>query len=100
MARDFAKAFYQSEEWKQTRDLYIRSVDGLCEDCLAKGIYTPGKIVHHKIHLNPVNIKDPKIALCMENLRFLCQNCHAAEHAAAQEKRYTFTPSGEIIFQI
>lgn len=53
---------------------------GLCERCLAKGLYTPGKVVHHKIHLTPENISDPRVALGWENLQLLCQDCHAAVH--------------------
>ena len=54
MARDFAKAFYNSKEWQHCRDAYIEHVHGLCERC-----HRPGWIVHHKCYLTPANIEDP-----------------------------------------
>ena len=95
MARDFAKAFYKSKAWQVCRAGFIKSRVGLCEDCLARGLYTPGKIVHHKVHLTPDNITDPMIALSWDNLKLVCQDCHAAEHAA--EKRYTFDAMGNVV---
>lgn len=95
MARDFAKAFYKSREWQVCRAGYVKLRAGLCEDCLTRGIYTPGKVVHHKVHLTPENITDPAIALSWDNLRLVCQDCHAAEHAA--EKRYTFDELGNVV---
>lgn len=95
MAKDYAKAFYQSREWEVCRDRYIKSVDGLCEDCLAKGIYRPGKVVHHKEHITPKNITNPEITLSFSNLKLVCQDCHAMEHK--KEKRYYFDKNGNCI---
>ena len=53
--REFARAFYQSRAWKDCREAYRKSVGGLCESCLAAGIYTPGKVVHHRQPLTPDN---------------------------------------------
>ena len=80
VARDFARAFYRSKAWKQTREAYANSRSGLCERCLERGIITPGAIVHHKEHLSPDNIDDPTVSLSFENLELVCRNCHAAEH--------------------
>lgn len=80
MARDFAKAFYHSQAWKQTQAAYVKQSGGLCERCLQNGLVTAGVIVHHKIHLTPDNINDPDIALCPENLMLLCRDCHALVH--------------------
>ena len=55
-------------------------VGGLCERCYAQGMYVPGVIVHHKIHLTPENVSNPLIALDPNNLELLCRDCHAAEH--------------------
>lgn len=99
MAREFAKKFYSSPEWEATRLAYIKSVDGLCEDCLAKGIYKPGKVVHHMIHLTPGNIVNPEVALNFKNLRYLCQDCHAAQHAKEVERNYFFDEDGKIFFR-
>ncbi len=62
VAKEFAKAFYNSKKWKQCRAAYIahrQAIDGgLCESCHE----APGYIVHHKIELTPDNINDPDIA--------------------------------------
>ena len=63
MAKEFAKAFYNSKRWKDCRRAYIAkriAIDGgMCETCHE----VPGYIVHHKIELTPDNINDPDIAL-------------------------------------
>ena len=81
MAQEFARAFYYSKAWKHTRALYIASVFGLCEQCRAKGILKPGKIVHHKIKLNKYNIHDQEITLDFKNLEYVCKDCHEAQHS-------------------
>lgn len=96
MARDFAIAFYQSRAWKDCRAAYIKSVGGLCEDCLARGIYTPAKVVHHIKHITPDNINDPSITLDFKNLRAVCQDCHAEEHRTRATDRYFFNVDGNI----
>ena len=80
MARDFAYTFYNSQWWKNTREAYMRMGQGLCEPCLAHGVYTPAEIVHHKVHLTPENIGDPSITLNFDNLERVCRDCHAREH--------------------
>ena len=80
MAKDFAKKFYKSRAWSKTRDSYIASVNGLCEDCLDKGKLTPGYILHHIVELTPQNITDPFIALGHDNLRYVCHDCHNKIH--------------------
>ena len=80
MAQEFARAFYNSMAWKQTRTAYMKSVGGLCERCLSKGLYNPADIVHHRTELTPKNITDVDIALGFENLEALCRRCHAEEH--------------------
>lgn len=39
-----------------------------------------GEIVHHKIHLSPVSINDPKVALSQSNLMYVCHDCHDKIH--------------------
>ena len=69
----------------------------LCEMCLAQGMYTPGKIVHHKIHLSPDNINDASITLDWSNLMFVCQDCHAKAHKSKEkQQRYVVGEGGEI----
>lgn len=97
MAKYFAKVFYSSKQWQDCRNEYIRQRHYLCEDCLRRGIYKPGVIVHHKIHLDPINVNDPSIALNPENLELLCRECHAAAHGK-KPKRFKVGPNGEIFF--
>lgn len=80
MARPFARRFYNGKAWKQCRNTYKQSVNGLCERCIRKGIYRPGEEVHHKIYLTPYNIDDPDITLSFDNLELLCSTCHSYEH--------------------
>ena len=100
MSRDFARQFYHSKQWLTARDAYIRSVDGLCERCLALGRLTPGAIVHHKIPLTPQNIHNPHISLGFDNLELVCRDCHAKEHsildgrAKQPEQRIVFDEDG------
>ena len=95
MAKDFARDFYNTKAWYKCAQAYKKYRRGLCENCLAKGVYTPGVIVHHIEHLTPENISDPKIALSFDNLRLLCRDCHAEEHAG--KKRYFFDEAGRLI---
>lgn len=59
----------------------------LCQDCLAKGIYTPAEEVHHIIPLTPENIEDPAVNTNPENLIALCRECHKQRHIAMRERR-------------
>ena len=95
--KDFAKMFYKSKAWRQCRDSYIKSVGGLCQECLRAGLIEPGLIVHHKIELTPENISDPSIALNHDNLMYLCQRHHNEIHGGAKEfKRYAVDPTGRV----
>lgn len=75
MAREFAKSFYSSEEWKTEREYILKRDNYLCVKCGA-----PAEEVHHKIHLTPQNINDASISLNPDNLISLCKDCHFAEH--------------------
>lgn len=94
--REFAKTFYRSKAWEDCRKAYAKSKGGLCEMCLANGIYKPGKVVHHIVHLNPDNISDPNIALGWHNLMLLCQDHHAQVHKHS-ERRYYVRADGGIV---
>ena len=92
--RDFAKAFYQSKAWKETRRyVFLRDI-GLCVRC-----GKPGEIVHHKTHLTPSNIDDPNITLNEDNLELLCRDCHAIEHEGelCTDRELTFDEDGNLI---
>ena len=78
--KEFAAEFYKSKAWQKCRESYAQSVGWLCEDCLEKGIYKPGEIVHHKTELTPENIDDPVISLNADSLETRCRACHAIAH--------------------
>lgn len=80
MAKVYAEAFYKSKAWQKTRESYMHSVNGLCENCLRKGLYEPAVIVHHKEHITRTNIENPEVTLSFGNLMAVCRKCHAAEH--------------------
>lgn len=93
----YAERFYKSQAWKKCREAYSKSKGHLCEDCLLKGRYTPGVIVHHIIELTPENISDPRVTLNWDNLRLVCRKCHGEEHA--HKRRYLIGDNGEIIIR-
>ena len=99
MAKDFAKAFYKSKRWQHTRDEYASSVGWLCERCLKRGIYKPGVIVHHKVHIDTEEaLNDPSIALSFNNLELVCRECHAELHKDDRNntKRYRVDEFGRV----
>lgn len=95
--KPFAQSFYKSRTWQETREAYAKSKGYLCENCLKKGLYNPGVIVHHITELTPENISDPKVSLSFDNLRLVCRKCHAEEHA--HKRRYLIGLNGEIIIK-
>lgn len=100
MAREFAKKFYSSRDWQDCRNEYAKKQRYLCEDCLARGIYKPGVIVHHMVEVTPVNIYNPEITLNHKNLRLLCRDCHAEIHKRqAKGRRYLIGTGGEVIIR-
>jgi 5-methylcytosine-specific restriction protein A len=96
MAREFAKKFYNSKQWKKCRSAYIQSVFGLCEKC-----QRPGWIVHHKIVLTPENINNPEVTLNWEHLELLCLDCHNREHGkgdkSAMAEGLMFDEYGDLV---
>lgn len=95
--KPFAKDFYKSKAWKDTREAYAKSQGYICETCAKKGLYSYGEIVHHIQELTPENINDPRVSLSWDNLRLVCRKCHAEEHT--RSRRYTFGLNGEVIIK-
>lgn len=93
--KDYAKTFYSSKAWKDTRAAYAKSKGGLCEICLSKGIYKAGEIVHHKCHISPDNVNDPSVTLNWDNLQLVCRDCHAMEHDQ-RKRRYRIDEMGRV----
>jgi len=94
--KKWAKQFYLSPAWRKCRAAYIKKAGGLCERCLARGLFVPGEIVHHTIHLTPENISDPNISCCFDNLELVCRDCHAEEHSRIK-LRYRFDETGRLV---
>ena len=60
--------------WRKIRAAYVEA-HPLCEDCLARGRYTPVAEVHHVIPLDHGGTHDES------NLRSLCKPCHSRQSA-------------------
>ena len=95
MAKDFAKQFYHSQAWVNLRNSYAKRRHYLCEDCLAKGEYQHGDIVHHVIELTPDNIHDKSVTLNEANLKLVCRSCHKRIHDG-NNKRWVVDEWGKI----
>ena len=95
--KEYAKSFYQSKAWKRAREQVIKRANGLCERCLAAGLYNSGVIVHHKEYITPANINNPNITLNLNNLELVCEDCHNKEHKAKPNDRYSFDSKGNLL---
>lgn len=96
--KEYAKGFYKSAAWKRARQQVITRANGLCERCRARGIYKPGYIVHHKEYITPGNINNADITLNLDNLEYVCEDCHNKEHKAAHTLvRYEFDANGNLL---
>lgn len=97
MAREFAKRFYRSMLWRQTRECALRRDMFTCRDCGGRATE-----VHHIIELTPNNIDEPTIALGLNNLMSLCGPCHAARTAGTGDvgdvsEGYIFDADGQVV---
>lgn len=93
MAKPWAKAFYNSAVWRETRLAYMTSRHGLCERC-----GRPGLIVHHRRALRPQDMDDPRRTLGWDNLELLCHRCHDLEHMAKHPAaRCRFDEDGNLL---
>ena len=89
----WAKSFYLSAAWENTRAAYLMSQDYICERC-----GEPAKVAHHKRYITRGNINDTSITLNWDNLEALCQDCHNKEHHKHTPKlRYGFDADGRIL---
>ena len=92
----YAESFYKSKRWQSTRQAYLKSVGGLCERCLKKGLYRPAVIVHHKVYIAPETINNPEITLNWANLEAVCRECHEDEHKGGRDRRYKVNEDGTV----
>lgn len=92
--------FYASKKWKKERELY-RKANPFCERCLARGIYKPTEIVHHKEYLDNIKVQDESLALSFDNLESLCFDCHNREHhtgRVSRDRRWYFE-NGKLVMK-
>lgn len=83
MAREFAKAFYNSKLWQDVRESILKRD---CYMCQSEGCCNPAEDVHHKISLTPDNINDISVTVNPSNLISLCGDCHKAIHRKEKRK--------------
>lgn len=73
-----------AKRWSQVKAIVWNRANGLCEECLANGIVTPGVDCHHKIPVESANPDDPKamerLAYDVNNIELLCIPCHIKAH--------------------
>ncbi len=70
------------KRWRELRAQVFRRTNGLCQDCLAEGIYTPGVDVHHIIPVESGKSMQEmeQLAYNPANCRLLCIPCHIKVH--------------------
>lgn len=95
MAKDWAKQFYNSKAWRETRKQILRRDLYTCAYC-----YGRAEEVHHIIPLTPENINDPMISLNPDNLVALCHSCHdkiTKGSTGDLKEGYVFDDEGNVI---
>lgn len=95
MAKDWAKKFYQSSNWINTRNYIMSKNHYICQKCKEH----PAEIVHHIIWLNEKNINNPEITLAEKNLIPVCRECHAKIHEGVSPTidGLCFNEKGELV---
>ena len=104
------QTFYKSKLWKDVKKGIWLKQNLLCANC-NRPVYVDGLsnwipkenrikgIVHHKIHLDDMNVYDDTIALDENNLVGLCIDCHNSIHnpIASVRDEYEFDEYGNLI---
>lgn len=67
--------FYKSAAWRQIRYLALRNTDGRCGCC---GASAADGVRIHVDHVIPRSQR-PDLALCLDNLQVLCEDCNAGK---------------------
>lgn len=95
MAKEWAKAFYNSKVWKETSESVKSDANYICVKCNIR----PAEIAHHIIWLTPKNINDVNITLNKDNLMAVCRECHAIIHegTSCTVDGLVFNERGELI---
>ena len=95
MAKEWAKAFYNSMAWQQVRREVLRRDRYTCCRCASRA-----EEVHHIQELTPENIIDINISLNINNLESLCHDCHTKETRGFDgdvAAGYCFDENGNVI---
>ena len=93
MAKEWAKQFYNSSAWKQTRQCVLKRDRYKCQQ---PGCKRTAEEVHHIIELTEKNVNDIKVSLNINNLTSLCGDCH--KRITKQMKSKGFGILEDIIF--
>lgn len=93
MAKEWAKSFYNSKAWKDTREIVLKRDRYRCQ---SPGCRRTAEEVHHIKELTEKNVYDIRISLNLNNLTSLCSNCH--KRITKQMKSKTSVILEEIIF--
>lgn len=97
MAQDWAKSFYKSKLWADTRTYVLKRDCYRCQDCGAVA-----EEVHHIEWLTEKNIHYPKVSVNPQNLVSLCYSCHKNRHkkkikSVVKGSEYQFDSEGNLI---
>jgi 5-methylcytosine-specific restriction enzyme A len=74
--------FYISAVWRRTRERALKRQHYECQRCKVKGRYERATVAHHKQYLR----RRPDLALDLDNLEALCDQCHYEEHHKKENK--------------
>lgn len=71
-----------AKRWSQVKAIVWNRANGLCEECLANGIVTPGVDCHHIAPVEHGRTAQEMADLCYNpaNIRLLCVACHIKVH--------------------
>ena len=110
MSYGLRKEFYNSKAWKTVRRNVWLNQRCLCAICnmpvYVDGIsdyidkrYRRTGIVHHKEHLNDINVYDDNITLNENNLIGVCKDCHERLHHKdiVTRAEYDFDENGQLV---
>lgn len=69
-------SFYKTSAWVRLRNVAFERDNGLCQQCLKKGILKRADVVHHIVEIR----EDWSKRLELNNLESLCHACHNQLH--------------------
>jgi 5-methylcytosine-specific restriction enzyme A len=68
--------FYKGKDWNALRLKALKRDNHECQLCKGKGKYRKADCVHHMKEVK----EHPELALTLDNLQCLCNNCHNEVH--------------------